>query len=979
MSGRPYEKHKKALLSEALQRANDAVQLDNDADYYRAVVAYNEACNLLNDVVQRSSSADDQRKLTAIRTTYMTRVQELQPLAGRKSRSSSQNTGSRPGTSEARKQKSGIQQLDGTSDAGNRTRAATSRNASGAATTLRFLGSENPTISNAKASEITSGLHGNAWARSALTEQPPSLQSGPQNLPPPLSPRRSPAPQSQWPPSDGEEVSSEPWRESGIVDKRPRPRDSDGSWFNAGGEELASLHLSNHHSVSSLAGLRRRDLRNNQGDTEAEFDAALDAAVEAAYNDGYEPYDDKYMNEGKIHDEREARIRAEKNAAATSRLHQEALHQTQGGSDDGSVVDSDEEERLLDQVTRGFPDEAQSASRQQPSQPRQSDSSGFSNRTYGSSVASSLTTAGTSLSTVDEVLSVPLPNAKPETAKQLPPLPQSSNRPPIPHSPPIIQRPKDAIEGSRDAPQSAWMQSPEMRQRRMSETGKKLKIETAVLPSQAGLDKDLQKDQSMEPLSKVQSANSVSSAKTAPTGRTDDSRLSPLELTAVSAKSTSPSGALQLSSPYPSPFVGSFPPDIMSSSVPLSSTMSNDSKFVESPASDTLISPVYPTGRGLKQSGSTSNLNRLVSEEMDPSPATPMSFSFSSTMSPQLQQDEFERRVGEPNNREDTVPASKIKLFDNEMHFRGYDCPRPLEACPESVLLRPFWLMRCFYQTLSNPKGGYLSTRLFVPHDVWKVKAPKLKAIEDKIATCDYLTAALLKLSTVDPLDADAIHDEMMGFEQLLDETQATLSKKLGSDVGTHNASALFKDAVPGAPPNASESTSTQAGTEGKSASTGSQSGKHGSKSWQSSWRKKLRNKSSNNPVASNYTTLKEGSERTMTMSSLPMQPLEVARSRPIKREISGNNMAVPKIDGPNANYASSVAKLCDAAQVLDQIARQAEDPGLKLSSPAHVGLELSARHSAEFFGFYICRFILQDLMMLMDKFMKRATEWILT
>lgn len=64
---------------------------------------------------------------------------------------------------------------------------------------------------------------------------------------------------------------------------------------------------------------------------------------------------------------------------------------------------------------------------------------------------------------------------------------------------------------------------------------------------------------------------------------------------------------------------------------------------------------------------------------------------------------------------------------------------------------------------------------------------------------------------------------------------------------------------------------------------------------------------------------------------------------------------------------------------VTDHIARQVEDPGLRHSSPTHVGLELCTRHGAEFFGFYICRFILQDVIMLADKFVKRASEWVLT
>lgn len=65
---------------------------------------------------------------------------------------------------------------------------------------------------------------------------------------------------------------------------------------------------------------------------------------------------------------------------------------------------------------------------------------------------------------------------------------------------------------------------------------------------------------------------------------------------------------------------------------------------------------------------------------------------------------------------------------------------------------------------------------------------------------------------------------------------------------------------------------------------------------------------------------------------------------------------------------------VCD----VDQIARQAEDPGLKLSSPTHVGIELCTRHASEFFGFYVCRFVLQDLGTLLDKFVKRGSEWVM-
>jgi len=48
-----------------------------------------------------------------------------------------------------------------------------------------------------------------------------------------------------------------------------------------------------------------------------------------------------------------------------------------------------------------------------------------------------------------------------------------------------------------------------------------------------------------------------------------------------------------------------------------------------------------------------------------------------------------------------------------------------------------------------------------------------------------------------------------------------------------------------------------------------------------------------------------------------------------------------------------------------------------KLSRKAQVGLELSQRHAAEFFGLYICRFVLADVTILLDKFLKKGTEWV--
>lgn len=51
----------KAMLSKALQKANTAVLLDNAANFEGAIEAYQDACQLLQLVMVRSSGTDDEK------------------------------------------------------------------------------------------------------------------------------------------------------------------------------------------------------------------------------------------------------------------------------------------------------------------------------------------------------------------------------------------------------------------------------------------------------------------------------------------------------------------------------------------------------------------------------------------------------------------------------------------------------------------------------------------------------------------------------------------------------------------------------------------------------------------------------------------------------------------------------------------------------------------------------------------------------
>ena len=189
------------------------------------------------------------------------------------------------------------------------------------------------------------------------------------------------------------------------------------------------------------------------------------------------------------------------------------------------------------------------------------------------------------------------------------------------------------------------------------------------------------------------------------------------------------------------------------------------------------------------------------------------------------------------------------------------------------------------------------------------MKNVKLKGVEEKIANCDLLTAALLKLSAVDTLDADAVLVEMQSFENVLDQAQTNLSKKLGNEVGVQNVSSFFKDA-PASSGGANSNEANQRSTDGDKSSERTSGTKTGSKTYLASWRK-LRHKNSSANLAS-HTTFRETPKENLNMESLPMTNATSVSSRHQKRE------AVPlKPEGPNANYMGALAKLCEAAQVL--------------------------------------------------------------
>ncbi|KAK4213202.1 hypothetical protein QBC37DRAFT_473373 [Rhypophila decipiens] len=984
----------RTMLSKALQKANTAVQLDNAQNTEGARSAYSEACTLLQQVLLRTAAEEDRKKLEAIYNLYMGRISDLEELiASEEPRG--KELPRRPQSSEsdllrAQYNDAGNHEMEEVSHKSARggheseqdeptpshsipsysSRRESSRGPPAITIPAADVSSETRDTGDGSLSALTNQYSlQSAFSRSRLGNGSTLQPSADAYMPPPLSPRRPLSPSHPPPPppqqeSPGRSIQADYYMSGARLapngntngHKRATSHESV-SWLDPI-DESAGSSASSVHSRSSSMGVRRKHIRAASGDTEAEFDAALDDAIEAAYDDGFEPDSQygmgAYQEDSEVvvqktlrrvelarervrESEREALLEAterERKLRLQLQLDDEEYMKQDGFADDVFEGNSsDDEERMLEEMTNGYIIEDFSFSPQKKAAvPRESDSSGVTSRTWHSSMGSNPPTATTVLTTVSE-------NAIPHSSGPLPPPTHA-----LPQLPP---QPTSA--GSQGSNQS-------VRNRRLSgQNPKQLKIETTKIapPAPATAHAALPHHPSRTSSYIVQQRQALSAGPNRTTG----------PLSARPSISPAPgTGDGYDNPPLPIGFLHDEVPRSGSPAVGRPSLRKNfSSSSLKSIKSRNLsvshiddtsdLSPGTPLSNQFGIGGSSSRLPAL------PSIPTPLAGTF----------------------RERSDTTGGLHLFDNDFHTPNSpgsphplvpDAPAPLEACPSDVMLRPFWLMRCLYQTLCHPRGGYLSNKLFVPRDVWRVKGAKLKNVEDKIANCDYLTAALQKLSKVDTYDADAVLEEMQSLEGVLEQVQAALTKKLGSaEVGVNGASSMFRDA------NAVE------GDGSALPRSASVSTKGSSFSWR---RLRSKNSSANLPgLATSYggkggsgglsssTTPVDGERKESLLPSLPMTAHPT--SRPTKRDISSVGFT-----GPNAHYMASLARLFDAAQTIDQIARQVDDPGLRHADKTQVGLELCTRHAAEFFGFYICRFVLSDLTLLLDKFVKRGSEWVM-
>jgi hypothetical protein len=926
----------KSMLSKALSMANTAVLLDNSSKIDGAIEAYHEACELLQQVMVRSSDMEDRKKLSAIRKTYSNRIAELHDLDD-------------PFSSLVNKDLPDDPPSEGVGQ-------TFFGNASGPSTVEALEQVHIPPRGESLLPSIFGGDRYLDDSRNPVPRPRPSNLELPMEtryMPPPLSPRRplSPGAAGEPPQQPPPEVPNEP-------PSLPRPirraSTESTSWLDTI-DDGDSLHSSSFKSRLSRLSTMGLQLTNNDlaNEIEAEFDAALNAAVDAAYD-----------SEELVSNEETPRIRQNGQLfspglplQATNIENQSSLERPRADSDleaSHSYSDEDtteEEERLLDEMTSGYVfDDFGFDKKSKSALPRQSDSSNFSGRTLSSSNQSTTLTAATNLSTLAEAVEP----AKPAAFKDAPlPLPPPSTE--------AMSPPKPTLSLQTSPRRAERLSAVNLRDRRISGQHA-LKIETYApargtdqskpnapprieIPSQPDMQKPLPAPGPpstgtlpITPLASIHSNESQNSESPATPALTQAGSRNSMDEIAPP-----PSSPAKLTKMMP-------PPTTMRKN--LSSTSLRQKNLSISGSVDEQ-SPMTP-GSAIGPGGGV-----LVDRKNIPPLPTPTTATFTHQASFSGGMHLFDDHVG---------VAASPKTPRSPTAASAIEPPVPLEACPESFLLRPWWLMRCLYQVVAHPRGGHLTNKLFLPRDIWKVKNVKLRFLEDKISQCDILTAALLGLAKVDSNDATAMLVAMQSFENELERVRTGLQKKMGNEVGLSNSTNVFKSPT----------------DDGDPMSAKTPNGSSAARSFASGW-KKLRSKSSNAAItnASAASSKDPALVAALTMPSLPM-----TSSSSVQTSSRGNNhrhkipppspTQLANIPVMHATYMSSLARLFDAVQILDAIARQVEDPGLKATDPTQVGLELSVRCAAEFFAFFIIRFVMADISILVDKFLKRGAEWVL-
>ncbi|GAA5830077.1 hypothetical protein JCM5353_000700 [Sporobolomyces roseus] len=320
---------------------------------------------------------------------------------------------------------------------------------------------------------------------------------------------------------------------------------------------------------------------------------------------------------------------------------------------------------------------------------------------------------------------------------------------------------------------------------------------------------------------------------------------------------------------------------------------------------------------------------------------------------------------------------------------------------------RPFHLMRLILATMpnspSNPSsrssvislvpsqagggGGYLSEKLFVPSQVWSIPGSKLISLDSKLRSMELLLSSLVTLnqagqSLLSPAlantalssgtggerwvleEAKRFGRELEGFEGVLEGVQNTLSKKLGGLINPTGGGigSIISSSSSNGNGNGVGGGTGGGGGEGKEFGVMEKGGRE-------------------------MGSLKDGmigGGRKGSTAGGQFASWSSKFQRGLDRVTNSNSVSLDS----QATYVETIARLFKSCQCIDHhlsLLLSSSSSDSQDTTTAYTLLPLAERHrlerqlrrASEFFGTVVCRFVMKDLGMLLDKYVKRGGAWL--
>ncbi|KAI0670069.1 hypothetical protein C8Q78DRAFT_1146204 [Trametes maxima] len=244
--------------------------------------------------------------------------------------------------------------------------------------------------------------------------------------------------------------------------------------------------------------------------------------------------------------------------------------------------------------------------------------------------------------------------------------------------------------------------------------------------------------------------------------------------------------------------------------------------------------------------------------------------------------------------------------------------PLPSTAPPDP-LRKPYHMMFLLRQTMTSKTGGYITRRLHVPQEVWSQGGAKLTNVPEKIRVVEVLCSAL---EEVQHWSADYF--------------------------GAGNVSS------------------------GMALGIGSIGRKEGEL-----WASKLEDFSSVcDGVVGQFGKKLGVGEGFITKKSSGVTSWGGRLTRQFDKITNGKNLDSPAL------YVQGLSKLFQAAQILDEHTKAAGQQSLAplyAAFPADIraALDNKLRHASEFFAKVVLTFVIRDMALLLDKYVKKCEKWL--